>query len=97
MKLTAFIFVSPTVLTPSSHANPTQVVEPFLTLLLRRSTVLGSKVTVHFEVWPCPSCSVCDLQLWQWLVDLANERFFFGPMCMPVDFVKVFEQEMRRR
>ena len=64
------------------------ILSPFLTALLRRSRVLGQVVKVSFSPWPEPGIVLTHVQLWQWLIDVANERFFFGPLCMPVDFVR---------
>jgi hypothetical protein len=49
---------------------------------------LGEYVELSFRPWPSSGIVLRDVQLWQWLIDLANERFFFGPMCIPVDFVR---------
>lgn len=42
------------------------------------------------EISP-PAIIFRDVQLWQWFIDISNERFFFGPLCMPMDWVRCDE------
>jgi len=61
-----------------------ELVGPMATTLLRRTGFLGPCVRVRLEPWP-PAVVLTQCRVWQWLVDLGNERFFFGPLSMPVD------------
>ena len=73
-----------------------KLVEPALTALLVRSGVLGPEVSVRLEPFP-PALVLSNVRLWQWAVDLANQRFFFGPLCMPCDAVVCDQVRSRAR
>jgi hypothetical protein len=65
-----------------------QLLVPVLTAALRQTGILGASVTLRFDP---PAVVISDVQLWPYLVRLANERFFFGPLCMPCDWVRCDE------
>lgn len=65
---------------------PPQILAPLFTFILRKLCILGKQVVVEVELSPL-SIILRRVELWQFLIDSANNRFFFGPMCMPVDSV----------